>query len=878
MNNSLIKKILPHVFAYLMFVVVAMVFFAPMVFNGKTLVRGDNTQSEGMQGEIRKVSKETGDLPLWTNAMFSGMPSYQILYRSKNQLQKPFKMLLWGNNMQPPHTAMILGMLGIYILFITMKFDWRISMFGAICFILGTNFMDLIVTGHATKVIALSYLAPTLAGILLAFRGRYLLGATMAAFFMGLQLWANHLQVTYYFLMTLLCFGFVVLYKNVKDGTMPHFFKASGAIIVAFLLAFATNTGRLLTTNEYSKESIRGTSELTKAVLPGNSNVTAGGMSKDYAFSWSIGKLESFMLIVPKFSGENHFNNFLNERNNQVTKAFQSNATMQQVPQQQRQQFAQQVSGYTAHYWGNQPFVGGPFYFGIIVVFLSFLGAFLVRSPLKWWLVSGAILMIMVAWGRHLSFFNYTMFDYFPMFNKFRAVSTALSASWLMVLILGFWGLKEFLSKEINFEEKKSALIKAGGVMAGLLLITLGISFGMVDLMPSEKVANLAQQAENNQSAKLLLQVVDDLTPALIAERGAIIRSDIFRSIIFLVLAFVPMFFYTRQGFKSLYVVLIVGSLAAFDLGGVSKRYFTKDTFVNPKVVENRHAPNPADLQILADTDPHFRVFDTQGGLKGSSRASFHHKSVGGYHAAKLMRYEELIEKYMNNPGQYPHVYDMLNTKYFIQNGQAQRNPNAYGNAWFVNSYDVVNTADEEFLGIANLKPKEKALIHKDAAATIGNITPDPSANIRLTKYHPDRMEYVYSANSDQLAVFSEVYYPSDKGWNLYVDGEKQPPIIRANYVLRAAKLPAGQNRKLEMVFEPSTYYTGETISLIASLLVLLGFLGGLFWYFKNNELPNPDTLPEEKLKKVVQKKAVLEKTQSKTTTTTKKKSKKKKK
>jgi len=217
MNNSLIKKILPHIFAYLMFIVVAMVFFAPMVFNGKTMMRGDNTRSEGMQGEMRKVSKETGTLPLWTNAMFSGMPAYQILYNSKNQLQKPFKMLLWGNNMQPPHTAMILGMFGMYILLITMKIDWRISMFGAICFILGTNFMDLIVTGHATKVIALGYLAPTLAGILLAFRGRYILGATMAAFFMGLQLWANHLQVTYYFLMTLLCFGFVVLYKNMKE-------------------------------------------------------------------------------------------------------------------------------------------------------------------------------------------------------------------------------------------------------------------------------------------------------------------------------------------------------------------------------------------------------------------------------------------------------------------------------------------------------------------------------------------------------------------------------------------------------------------------------------------------------------------------------------
>jgi hypothetical protein len=839
----------------LVFVAVALAFFYPVVFENKTMQRYDNIQSEGMQAEMRKVAEETGTLPLWTNSMFSGMPTYQILYKSDNVLEKPFKLFLWGNGMAPPHTAMILVMLGVYILLLTMKVDWKLSMAGAVCFMLGTNFMDLIITGHATKVIALGYLAPTLAGVLLAFRGKYLLGGAMAAFFMGMELWANHVQVTYYFLLTLVCFGFVALYRSVKNGTLANFGKASATVIVAFLLAFATNTGRLWSTYEFSAETIRGKSELSEGILSENSNVSSKGMSKSYAFSWSLGKLETFTLLVPKFMGETSGKNYLNQRGSEAIRVLQNSPTMRQVPQAQQQQIFQQLAQYTSYYWGNQPFVGGPFYFGAIVLLLFFMGAFLVKSRAKWWLISGAILMVMVSWGRHFPILNYTFYDYLPMFNKFRAVTTSLSVGWLMVLTLGFWGLKEFFDANRSAEEKRKALFYGAGIVGVLLLVALFISFGMVELMPAEKMADLRALAAENQGAQLMLQLVEEMQPALEADRGSFMRGDIFRSFLYVALAFGAMFFFVKQDSKPKYLIYIVLALAVLDLGGVAKRYFNENTFINKQQNQEVVAPTPADQQILQDPDPHYRVFDSQRGGFSSSIASFHHKSVGGYNAAKLMRYQELIEKYLNNPGAYPHIYDMLNTKYFVNGGRPVRNPNALGNAWFVNSYEIVEDGDAEFLGLADLKPGEKALVQKKFAAPLEglNIKVDSSATIKLTSYHPDRMEYEYSANSEQLAVFSEIYYPSEKGWKLYLDGE-EIDLIKANYLLRAARLPAKQNGKLEMVFEPKSYYTGETISLIASLIVLLAFLIMVGWQFKKNLLdenePTTDSTNEkEKLK-----------------------------
>ena len=821
--NPTVKKLLPHLIAYLILMAVSFIYFSPAVFEGKVLQQSDNIQALGMQAEMRKVEAQTGEYPLWTNSMFAGMPAYQILYQTGNVLQYVFKAFLLGNTMSPPHTGILLMMAGVYFLLIVLRVDWRIAVAGAVGFGLSTHFMDLVLAGHSTKVIALAYMAPTIAGILLTFRGKYLLGGTLTALFMSLQMYANHVQITYYFLLMAGVLGLVMLGYAIRQKALPRFATAAGVLVLAVGIAFATNTSRLWTTYEYSQETIRGKSELTQKTSSTGSLAGEGGLSKEYAFGWSYGLLETFSLMIPNYMGGTSNESFAADRSSETVKV------LQRINSSNPELANQLAQAYSSHYWGEQPFVGGPVYFGAVLVFLFLLGAFLVKRPLKVWLLTATALTIMMAWGKHFSALNYFLFDYFPLYSKFRAVTMALDVTNFFVVILGMLGLQAFLGADKTIGEKRKALYYAGGTFAGLLLISIVLAhsagFGTDD--PT---------------------IPGDLANALAADRAGLLYSDALRSFLFAGAAFALLWLSLRKGVSARNMAIGVGLIILLDLWIVDRRFVSTDDFIRPSDKAQITSPTPTDEQIMQDPALHYRVADFRRNPWTNALTSYHHKSMGGYHAAKLMRYQEMIERYLGDPNKSMHIYGMLNAKYFIgPSDQAQINPMALGNAWFVRQIQQVPDGDAEIAALADFDPATTAIVQEQYADYLQGLPEqvDTTASIELVHYHPDTMIYRYSTAVEQLAVFSEVYYPPSKGWSLYLDGEKMDPFIKVDFLLRAARLPAGQNRELKMIFEPRSYYTGETITTATSWLVLLAAVGGVFLFFRQGgTAPEPDQLP----------------------------------
>jgi hypothetical protein len=816
----MLRNFIPHIIAYLILMAVTFLFFAPGVFEGKVLQQSDNIQARGMQTEMHEYKAKSGRYPLWTNSMFSGMPSYQILYPHQSALEKPFYIPLWGQGMAVPHTGILLMMAGMYFLLIVLRIDWRIAAIGAIGFGLSTNFMDLALAGHSTKILALAYVGPIFAGAILAFRGKYLAGAGVLALSLGFQIFANHVQITYYTLLMLGLLGIVALINAIREKELPRFARAAGALILAAALAAGSTTGRLWTTYEYSQETIRGKSELTqKDAGSSGSAAGSGGLSKEYAFQWSYGVAETFTLLIPNFMGGTSNENFVSDRNSATLRALQRLGNQEQ---------AEALIGKASHYWGKQPFTGGPFYFGAAICLLFFLGITLSKSPLKPWLIAGVVLAILMSWGQNFSAFNYFLFDHLPMYNKFRAVTMVLGLACAMVVILAMLGLQAFFDGETSAAEKKRALYLAGGVTGGLLLLGLVISY-VTDYGTSGDPSLPAAVAE-----------------ALKSDRAGLLRGDLFRSFLLVAATFGLLFARLRMNLSALIPVIGIGLIVLFDMWAVGRRFLSSEDFIPESQVKRFVEAQETDRQIKQDPDLHYRVADLRQSPFSNALTSYHHKSIGGYHAAKLMRYQELIERYLSDPGRYLHIYGMLNAKYIVsRNGQAQLNPEALGNAWFVQSYEILPNGDAEMAALATLKPREKAVLQERFRSNLEglNLQYDSTAAIQLVSYHPDTMIYRYSAQSEQLAVFSEVYYPPSKGWKIEVDGQPVD-LLKANFLLRAARLPAGQNREVRMVFAPRSYYQGEKIALTASLGTLALGIIGIAAFFRKYQLPPPGQLP----------------------------------
>lgn len=813
-----IKSFTPHLIAIAALLLLSAVFFAPNAFSGKVLPQGDNDKARGMQTEVKYYMDKTGEAPKWTNSAFGGMPAFQIYSPAEGNWTRPFyKALFLGTDYTASWAQVFIAMLCMYLLLSVLRLNWRTALFGALAYGFTTYNADILEAGHSTKMAALAIMPGVLAGAVMAFNGRALLGAGVTALFLGMQLYANHIQITYY---TLILVGFYWLAQLVNAFRHKSFMQWGQAFALTALgivLAFGTSMSRLWSTYEYGAETIRGKSELSNKAAKGD------GLDKDYLFGWSSGIAESMTLLVPHAYGGG--------AGETITDTEFFDMMSKGASPAEKKQIARQTA--SVYYHGSQPFVGTAIYFGAIVCFLFVMGAFLARGPEKWWLLTGGIFMIMLAWGKHF-FLNDILYSALPMFNKFRAVTMAFGIAQMCFAGLAAFGLQKFFDADISMDKKKMALYAGLGI-TGLLCLIAAFTGG----------------GSGPNDAELAAQIkMPNLAAVLESDRSALARSDAFRSLGFILVAAALLWMSMRGALKAGISVLVISALALADHWLVCQRTLTFDKYEAKRSVMAPPKEEAFDKQIKQDKDLHYRVLDlSRGSIAGNATTSYFHKSLSGYHAAKLQRYQEVVDSFLGSKlGDHIHLVGMFNGKYLITpKGDVLPNPQACGNAWFVKNFETVPNADAEFRFLDHFSPKDTAVVQSaNATALQGlNIQWDSTNNIRLTAYHPDKMEYQYSAKTDQLAVFSEMYYPPSKGWKCYLDGQPAPDFFKVNYLLRGMRLPAGENRKLEMRFEPQSFVTGSKIGMVASAATLLLFFAGLFFWFKGGKTPEMDPVDD---------------------------------
>ncbi len=810
--------------AVAIFLFLAMAYMAPSL-SGKVISQHDINMHIGMSKELVDFRNETGTEALWTNSMFGGMPAYLISTVYKSNLFRHVQSWLTLVNWRPV-CFVFLYLLGFYLSLLAFKVDHRLAVVGAIMYGFSSYLLIILVPGHASKAFALGYYPAIIGGIHLAFRQKYLLGSLMAGIFLALQLLNNHLQITYYTLITILVYGLFEIIWSYKEKRMKESFMAIGMLTAMVLLAIGTSVPSLWTTAEYGKYSIRGKSELT---IDQDNKTT--GLDRDYATAWSYGKTETFTLMIPNFmggasGGELPLNSATYEFLSKVQGKIEAKKTIQQMPT----------------YWGTQPVTSGPVYVGAIVCFLFVLGLFIVDRKNRGWILTATLVSILFSWGHNLPWLTNFMLDHLPGYNKFRAVSMTLVIAGFTMPLLAVLAFDKILKQEVSQAQALKALKYAFG-------ITGGISFFLVLFGKS------LFQFESAVDAQYLAQGYNDFVEALQTDRAMLLRRDAFRSFVFITLAAGLTYLLIQQKIKSLHALLALGVLVLIDLWAVDKRYLNSSHFVTQKVQKQSFVPSKADVAVLADQDPNFRVLNLAVDVFNDASTSYFHKSIGGYHGAKMRRYQELIEHNISPESQQvinalragkpeqidqtlsgSHVLNMLNTRYIIYSPEAMplQNSFAYGNAWFSSSYLLVENADEEMEKLATLRNKNSVVIDKRFSAHLEgkSFVADSLASIELESYQPNKLIYKSKSQYEQIAVFSEIYYPA--GWEVTIDGIPAEHF-RANYVLRAMVVPAGEHR-IEYAFKPRAYYTGEKISLASSILLLLLLASALTWEYKKNK------------------------------------------
>ncbi len=813
--KPIVQKTLTHAGAVLIFFLIACVYFRP-VLQGKIVLQGDTQKFEAMAAEQKRVAKETGEVPTWNSAMFSGMPGYQVTSAPQKSvftlLRRIFTMhdIGWERNIG----VLFLYLIGFYVALVALGCNPWLALFGAIAFGLGSYNIIIVEAGHITKAWAIAMMAPIFASMVMMFQGarsraqgesdkiwrngKIVWGFVLFTVSLGVQIVFNHIQITFYTVIGGVIIGATYLVFAIKDKYFKQFAASVGVLLLACVLAFGGNMRHLLVNQEYAKYTMRGGSELT--ITPdGEKEKVSEGLDVDYAFAWSYGIGETYTLLVPGAYGGGS--------GEKVGKNSESYKNFRQT--------------HMPLYWGEQPFTSGPVYFGAIVCFLFVLGLCLVKGPERWWLLIATVIAIVMSWGKNFMGFNEFLFHHLPLYKMFRTPSMSLVLANVCMVLLGVLGLKELFT---NTDKKKvnSALYISTGVTVGLILIMLIVK----NQLSFSGASDRQMSAQYGAQWKQIFEIFK-------SDREALFVSDSWRSILFIVPVAVMLWVYVNTSFKKEWVAIgVVAVLTLCDLWVVDRRYLDDDAFVNPKKAALKPSANDTELDrqaaIFGDKD--YRVFDMSVNTFNDSQPSAFHHQVGGYSAAKLRRYQDLIDFHLSRHIN-PEVLNMLNARYIVQRDGVHRNPEALGNAWFVKEIKEVGSADEEILALNDFSPSQTAVVDK-SKWQVGDFAFDGNATIELQHeklYNPDHLTYHSSASADQLAVFSEIHYAPD--WFAYIDG-KPADYIRADYVLRAMIVPAGEHT-IEFINEAPRFHKLDNWTLVCSIIICLIIAGALFLYYK---------------------------------------------
>ena len=811
------QRIWPHLIVVIGFMALSIMYVSP-VLQGKKLNMHDDQQAKAAAREIVTYHDKTGEWSQWTNSMFAGMPAYLIAGDFPTSISTKLGQAV--NRILPaPANYLFTGLISAYVLFLVMGAGGWLAALGAIGFAFSSFNLINLEAGHVSQVIAIMYAPGVLAGVLLAFRKHWLAGAALTALFLSLELYANHVQITYYLGVGIVILVIIESIDFIKKGQVKQLTFILAGLFFAAVIAVGTHTTRLWNAYDYTKETIRGKSELSPVKNDAAVAAPTGdGLDKEYAFQYSYGIGEILTLIVPNAYGGSSYGALSNSSETYKT------LTGKGVDAAMAQSFVKQLP----LYWGDQPIMGGPNYVGSIVFFLFVLGIFIIKNPLKYWAVGVFTLYVVWSWGKSLAGINYLFFDYFPMFNKFRAMTMVISLAQLIMVFLGILALTKVVQRKMSWKEFQRPFLITLAITAGLMLIlTLipGVFFSFQSVNDPQNVESFTQATQNKEFAQ-------EIVNSIVKDREGMMQGDAFRSLIFILLAAAIIWLWMKEKIKPVILYSAFILLMIFDLFGVGKRYLNNEDFVSSYAAQANTTPSPADEQILRDPDLDYKVLDASTSPFQSADASYFHKSLGGYHGAKLRRYQELFERQIAKQNPNPGILNMLNTKYVITAEQqggpkmAIPQPGAYGNAWFVKSFKIVPNADAEMAALDSLNPKDEAVLDQKFADKLKGLTlqNDSTATIKLTSYKPDELVYESNAKNEGLAIFSEIYYNVRNEWKVTIDG-KPADMLRANYVLRALRIPAGKHNVV-FKFEPVSVAAGHKIDLISSVLLVALIIG----------------------------------------------------
>lgn len=803
--NQFVKRYLPYFFVVFGFTVLSLAYFNPLL-TGKQIFQSDIMQYKGMAEQQNNFRQETGEETYWTNSAFGGMPTYQLGAKYPYNFIKKLDLIL--RFLPRPADYVFLYFLSFFILMLSLKVDYRLAILGALAFGFSTYLIIILGVGHNSKAHAIAYMPLVLAGIILTYRKVYILGFLLTTIALGLEITANHFQMTYYLMILVLVLGLAYLINAIIIHKVLDFFKATSILVIATILSLGLNATNILATNEYVEDSTRGKSELTMTPegLPKESKE---GLDKNYITEYSYGVMESFNLFIPRFMGGGNHENV--GENSNTYEAYRSlGATPAQALNEAKR---------APMYWGKQPIVEAPAYVGAVVVFLALFGLFLVKGRLRWWLMGGITLSLLLSFGKNFSLLTDFFINYVPLYNKFRAVSSIQVILELCVPILATFGLVRLFNNFEHQEYKINALKFSTVIVSGIVILFLIFKTTIFNF-------------KGLHDGTYMQMYGKQFTDALVADRIAIFNKDTIRSFLLVLISSGLIWWYIKNKINQNRTIITFAVLILFDLVVVDRRYVNNDNFVSKQIIDNPFPPTQADKKILQDTT-HFKVLDLTVNPFNSGRASYFHNAFGGYHAAKPKRVMDIMSYQIEKNNL--QVLNMLNVKYIIQSDEQNRaialeNPNANGNAWFVEKLYGVDTASEEMQVLDSLKTKRQAVSSKASITSVNNsFTVDSTATIKLKEIKPNYLKYQSNNRNNGFAVFSENYYKH--GWQAMIDGQ-QVDHFRVNYLLRGMPISAGKHT-IEFKFNPQVIKTGSSISLASSILVGLLLILGLLYEFK---------------------------------------------